>query len=277
MPQESNEPDTLIDWAKVAPTGIAIPGVELYPAYERKAFAELFVMAAVLQIAFEGENANIKDRFGGYLRFVESVAGNALAVSASEARKRGPHTWAAFCAALKHQDVLLAALAWSELVPRPSVLEAFLKREGRPMSEDEDDYFHRMISPELPPGMGGMMLFAEEWQKAKEAKRKRARREGKSSNQEAELRATLRIVIARDWLIAALWCRSTKGILDYCLPNPSEGDSEALLNHINDVISELGLAKSRCVKLESSIENAVRLMKVQLRRYLKMSRTNPDT
>lgn len=248
---------------------INIPGVEPDPPYERRQSMGFGGECVVLQIAFEGEDADIRHGHGKYLRFGHTPMGLSLVCAAGEARRRGPRSWATFCASLKLEGCPAVAAAWSSwrATQTPTTaLEGFTKAGNEePMSADEADYWDRQIRAEIAQGIGGLAQFADAYARMTAAKRKRERR---NSSKGAD---RFQDAITRNWLVEALWCRSTKGILDLFqfMPQTTQGDDvERSCKRIDRTISALGFAEYRRPKHELAIASVVESLTSQLRKPL---------
>lgn len=246
----------LIDWRKVAPTGLVHKDIEILPEFERKQFAKLFMSTAVLILAIDGEEADIAGKMDSFLHFVETPLGNTLAICASEARQRGPYTWAAFSTAIRLPgfDLVPAVGAWFKAVPRPSHFESFHQRKSEgPLTEAEADYYDRVMRAEIPPGLEALEARFREWQRLSDAEKKRKQRA--KTSRKTDL---FKEVIQSDWLTFALWCRTTKGILR-CYPSMPQADAKeqyASFKKIDDAISKLGFSSSRKPEHNDKIEEA---------------------
>ena len=264
---EPNAP--LIDLTRL---GLAkVPGVEPYPPFERHLFTELFVECAVLQLAFEGESADIKGGLDKYLRFIEYPMGLSLACCAGETRTRGPVSWSAFCASLKLDGCSTATAQWTLRrceTGAKTALAGFTKSAvDGPLRAEEADYWNRQIRAEIGEGMEGLAHFAAAFERAKSAEKKRARRKEKKGGSERN-DDPFRHVIERDWLIEALWCLSTKAILDRFpfMPQTAPENVAKSCKRIDRTISALGFADSRRPKHERTIARSVAELLSQLRK-----------
>jgi len=264
----AGEESHLIDWRKVAPTGLVHKDIELHPEFERQQFAQLYMSTAVLILAIDGEEADMAGKMYGYLHFVETPLGQTLAICASEARKRGPYTWAAFSTAIRLSgfDLVPAVGAWLKAVPRHSYLESFHQRKAEgPLTEAEADFYDRIIRAEIPPGLEALEAKFSEWQRLSDAEKKRKQRSKpfRKNDQYKE-------VIQRDWITFALWCRTTKGILR-CYPWMPQADADeqyASFKRIDDAISKLGFSSSRKPENNDKIEEAEEAMRQSITAHL---------
>lgn len=244
---------------------VKIPGVEPYPPFLGKLVMELYILAGVLLLAMDGEKADIQKKLPGVLRLVETPFGNALAVCAGEARKRGPSSWAAFSAAVRLPgwDLVKAVCVWIENRPAKTTLEKLFdaRAEGE-ISSDEADYYHWAIQSETSQNLEAWETYAKEYGKKLESERKRKRRDRRKRTSDV-----FDDIIRRDWITEALWCRTTKGILDrYSLPQGTGEEVESSLRRIDRAISDAGFSDSRHSENEPAILAAVEAMRCQLAR-----------
>ncbi len=250
----------LIEWRKV--TNLLIrDDIEPYPPYEQELFTNLFMSTVVLILAIEGEEADIVGRMDGYLHFVETPFGNALAICASQARQRGPYTWAAFSAAIRLPGFDLVPVVGDLLktVPKSSHFESFHQRKSEgPLTAAEADYYDRVMRAEIPPGLEAFESKFSEWQRLSDAAKKRKQR-----SKPCRKTDPFKEAIQRDWVTFALWCRTTKGILR-CYPWMPQADADeqyASFKRIDGAISKLGFSSSRKPEYNDKIEQAEEAMR----------------
>lgn len=199
---------------------------ETLPKFWLRQRTELFVAAAVLMMAFEGEQPDFKSGFLNYLNFVATGVGLSLACCASEARVRGPQSWATFCASLKLEGIHEAVARWTIRIHQEQskdALEGFVRalRDG-PILDDEVDFWRWLRGAEVGDD-DVMPELLEAYARFKDTERKASRRNKRiTSGTKRANKDPFRVLILRDWLIEALWCRPTKGILVF-LPERLQG------------------------------------------------------
>jgi hypothetical protein len=243
-----------------------IQEVEPYPPLERQACVELLFCAALLVLAVHGESADLATHMPHFQKIVQTPYGVELAFAASQARKRGPWAWTAFAATLRlpGQHLLDAVGVRLAVQPKRTTRELLEHLRGHgDLSPDERDYFDRAIRAEIAPGLDGLEAYEAEASHLLASRKRDERRKGKRRTADV-----FDEIIKADWIMAGLWCRSTKGILVHYpeLPQSTKEEIDKSLRRIDRAISDAGFSKSRHPENEAAILDAVAQLRCQIAR-----------
>lgn len=136
----------------------------------------------------------------------------------------------------------------------PTSVEAYIKRASQgKLTAKEEDYHHRRMIEEASSCLQALLLLFEEWKLLTANAQKRQVR-GKNPQKPD----CFRDVINRDWIVSALWCRNTKGILECYrwMPQGTAKEVGESLVRINQAIFRLGFTAARMEANNTLIKNA---------------------